>query len=345
MSLIGLSSLMAEFKTCMDTTSQTTALQTRESKLQIALRSAVSLWAAATTGESDRRLDLLRDKQRIVLSFFQHTQKLPAEVEPADVQRWLRDLEEKDAKPGTTYQHACLLSSFYSWAMRDPEIGQYVHKNPARLARPRAPKPYQTESVKALSDEEVNVLVRVVRKRALGGSIIGKRDYALLLLFLATGLRRQEAISLRGKDVHVGETLVLAYRAKGGDYRSREVREPQVKEALLDYLTAAKRLHVLKTDAPVWTRHDRAGQPGEALTSHCFVKNLKKYAKEAGVDGFHLHRTRHTFARIVSELTGDITATQNALDHQNRSTTRVYVQRIAVKRDLYSNEISKRWGV
>jgi site-specific recombinase XerD len=92
------------------------------------------------------------------------------------------------------------------------------------------------------------------------------------------------------------------------------------------------------------TRHDRADRLGEALSSHCFVKNLKKYAKEAGVEGFHLHRTRHTFARIVSEVTGDITATQNALDHQNRSTTRVYVQRIAVKRDLYSEEISKRWG-
>jgi site-specific recombinase XerC len=73
------------------------------------------------------------------------------------------------------------------------------------------------------------------------------------------------------------------------------------------------------------------------------VKNLKKYAQEVGVKDFHLHRTRHTYARIVSEFTGDITATQNALDHQNRSTTRVYVQRIAVKRDLYSLEISKRW--
>lgn len=323
---------------------QTTALQPREPELQVALRGAVSLWAAATTSESKRRQDLLRDKQRIVLSFFQHTEKLPAEVEPVDVQQWLRDLEGQGIKPGTTYQHACLLSSFYSWARRDPEIGQHVHRNPARLARPKAPKPYQTESVKALSDEEVAALVAVVRKRALAGDIVGKRDYALLLLYLATGLRRQEAISLRGKDVHVGETLVLAYRAKGGDYRSREVREPQLKEALLDYLRAAKRLHVLKTDAPIWTRHDRAGQPGEALTSHCFVKNLKKYAKEAGIEDFHMHRTRHTFARIVSEFTGDITATQNALDHQNRSTTRVYVQRIAVKKDFYSNEISKRWN-
>jgi integrase len=328
----------------MDKKEPGTALVPARTDLQVALRSAVSLWASATTSESERRADLLRDKQRIVLSFFRHTGKLPSDVEPKDVQGWLRDLEGRGISAGTTYQHACLLSSFYSWAMRDPEVGQYVRRNPARLARPKAPKPYQTESVKALSDEEVGRMVAAVRRRAQSGDIVGKRDYALLLLYLATGLRRQEAIGLRGKDVHVGEALVLEYRAKGGDYRGREVREPRVREALMDYLTAAGRLHVLKTDAPLWTRHDRAGKPGEALSSHCFVKNLKKYAREAGVEGFHLHRTRHTFARIVSEFTGDITATQNALDHQSRSTTRVYVQRIAVKKDLYSDEVSKRWG-
>lgn len=328
----------------MDKKAPETALAPAQTDFQVALRGAVSLWASATTSDSERRADLLRDKQRIVLSFFRHADKLPSEVEPADVQSWLRQLAQKGISAGTVYQHACLLSSFYSWAMKDPEVGQHVRRNPARLARPKAPKPYQTESVKALSDEEVGALVEAVRRRAQVGDIVGKRDYALLLLYLATGLRRQEAIGLRGKDVHVGETLVLEYRAKGGDYRSREVREPQVKEALLDYLAASDRLHALRTDAPLWTRHDRAGKPGESLTSHCFVKNLKKYAKEAGVEGFHLHRTRHTFARIVSEFTGDITATQNALDHQNRSTTRVYVQRIAVKRDLYSEEVSKRWG-
>ena len=327
----------------MSTLSESTALQLREADLQVALQGAVSLWASATTGGSERRQDLLRDKQRIVVSFFRRVGKLPGEVEPSDVQEWLKDLEEKGVKPGTTYQHACLLSSFYSWALKDPEVGQHVRRNPARMARPKAPKPYQTESVKALSDEEVTALVGTVRRHAQAGNVVAKRDYALLLLYLATGLRRQEAISLRGKDVLVGETLVLEYRGKGGDYRSREVRERQVREALLDYLMASGRMHALKTDAPLWTRHDRAGKPGEALSSHCFVKNLKKYAKEAGVEGFHLHRTRHTFARIVSEFTGDITATQNALDHQSRATTRIYVQRIAVKKDLYSSEISKRW--
>ena len=327
----------------MSTPSESTALRLRHTDLQIALQGAISLWASATTGESSRCQDLLRDKRRIVVSFFRYVGKLPGEVEPADVQDWLRKLEARGVKPGTTYQHACLLSSFYSWALKDPEVGQHVRRNPARLARPKAPKPYQTESVKALSDAEVAALVRGVRHLALSGNIVGKRDYALLLLYLATGLRRQEAINLRGKEVQVGETLVLEYRAKGGDYRSREVREPQVREALLDYLMASGRMHALKTDAPLWTRHDRAGRPGEPLSSHCFVKNLKKYARLAGIKDFHLHRTRHTFARIVSEFTGDITATQNALDHQNRSTTRVYVQRIAVKRDLYSGEMSRIW--
>ena len=127
----------------MDEEASETALVLAQTDSQVALRGAVSLWASATTSASERRADLLRDKQRIVLSFFRHVDKLPSEVEPADVQTWLRNLEEKGISAGTCYQHACLLSSFYSWAMRDPEVGRHVRSNPARLARPKAPKPYQ----------------------------------------------------------------------------------------------------------------------------------------------------------------------------------------------------------
>src|SRR5215208_5772190 len=157
----------------MDEKASKTALVPAQADFQVALRGAISLWASATTSESERRADLLRDKQRIALSFFHHTGKLPSEVEPADVQGWLRDLEGKGISAGTCYQHACLLSSFYSWAMKDPEVGQHVRRNPARLARPKAPKPYQTESVKALSDEEVGALVAAVRGRAQSGEIVG----------------------------------------------------------------------------------------------------------------------------------------------------------------------------
>jgi integrase len=74
---------------------------------------------------------------------------------------------------------------------------------------------------------------------------------------------------------------------------------------------------------PLWTRHDRAGQAGDRLSSHGFVKNLKAYARLAGLDDIHLHRTRHTYARMVGELKGSVVQTQDALGHRNAATTRV----------------------
>lgn len=311
---------------------------------RLALLNAVALWAdGSTVAESARRYDLLRDKQRALESFFSFTGKHVSEVRPLDVKAWQAHLEEKGLKASTIYARTCFLSSFYEWAMRDPELGRHIERNPARQARTHAPKAYQTESVKSLSDEEVEKLLSVVERKAASGDVVGKRDYAILLLFMATGMRRQEVISLRGREVKLGETLILTNRAKGGAYIGREVNDPFVKNALLDYLRAAKRLEVLKTDGPLWTRHDRAGRAGAALSSHSFVKNLKRYAKEAGLEQIHLHQTRHTFARIVAEETGSIIETQDALNHSNPSTTRIYVQRIAVKRDKHSHLISKRF--
>jgi integrase/recombinase XerD len=321
-----------------------TALITAEITTNVAIRNAVELWANATTSEGARHNDLLRDKQQVVLAFFDLIDKHPAEILPMDVRKWLAAMESQGRRPATIYQRACLLSSFYSWAMRDGELSSVIKSNPARLARPKAPKAYQTESVKSLSDGELDALISIINHKALSGDIVGKRDYAILLFFMATGMRRTEILSLRGRDIKVDDSLILTNRVKGGTYIGREISDPAVKDALLDYLTAARRLTVFHTDAPVWTRHDYAGRPGAALSSHCFVKNMKRYARAAGLDSFHLHQTRHTFARIVAEDTGSIIATQEALDHSNPSTTRVYVQRIAIKRDQHSERISKRWS-
>jgi integrase len=311
----------------------------------LALLNAIRLWAnSSTLAESSRRDDLLRDKQKALESFFSFVRKHPGEVRPLDIKAWQSFLEEKGLRASTIYARVCFLSSFFEWAMKDAELGQHIGRNPVHQARPRAPKAYQTESVKSLTDEELDKLVSVVARKAELGNLVGKRDYAILLLFMATGMRRQEIISLRGRDVKVDNTLILTNRIKGGTYVGREVDDPQVREALFDYLRAAKRLEVLRTDGPLWTRHDKAGRPGAALSSHSYVKNLKRYAKEAGIEKFHLHQTRHTFARIVAEETGSIIETQDALNHSNPSTTRIYVQRIAVKKDRHSRLISKRFS-
>jgi site-specific recombinase XerD len=313
----------------------------------LALLNAIHLWAVATTdAESHCRRELLNAKREAVASFFRHVSRHPAEVKPADVERWRAHLEERGFKPATVYARISRLSSFYEWLLKQPALGRFDTSNPARPAMPKCPKPYQTESTKALDDEQMSALLHTVRKRAEAGHITGRRDYALLLFFITTGMRRREVISLRGADLELREDdFVVRCRVKGGDYVGRAVSDPLVREALLGYLAACDRTNALGSERPLWTRHDRAGKPGAPLTSHAFDKNLKRYAREAGLGRIHIHQTRHTFARIVAEETGSIVETQDALGHKNLATTRVYVGRISVKSDKYGRRITSRLKV
>jgi integrase len=292
---------------------------------------------------TQRRDELLKYKQKVVDAFFAFTGKHPSEISPLDVEQWREHLKSQGLKPTTIYTRICFLSSFFEWALRTPVLKEQITRNPVRLAMPKAPKPYQTESTKSWTDDELQQIVEVVRGKSETGDIVGKRDYALLLFYVITGMRRQEVIGLRGRNLKMADdSLVITSKVKGGDYVGREVRDESLRAALLDYLSACNRMIVLKTDGPLWTRHDRAGKPGAGLSSHSFVKNLKQYARQAGVGEVHLHQTRHSYARIIAEESSSITDTQDALGHRNAATTRIYVQRIAVKKDKYSERIIKR---
>jgi integrase len=309
-----------------------------------AIRNAITLWAEANTRpETLDRRDKLRDKVQAVTSFFDFAAKHPGDIRPEDVSRWRADMESRGLKPATVYARVSRVSAFYRWLMSDPQLSVFIKNNPASQARPHYPRPYQSESTKALTDGEMNSLLEVVKGLAEARSVVGKRDYALLLFYFLTGLRRSEVIGLRGKDLEFKDgTLIIKYRRKGGKFTAREVSDPSAQEALTAYLEEAGRQNVLGSERPLWTRHDRAGSPGAPLTSRAFVENLKAYAKEAGLPHVHLHQTRHTYARIVAEETGSFLEAQEALDHENQATTRIYVQRITVKRDRHGRSVAAR---
>jgi integrase/recombinase XerD len=308
------------------------------------IHTAIEFWAEGSTrAETFERASKLRDKMQVVEGFFAFSGKHPGEITLEDMRSWRSHLEARGQKPATVYARVSRVSAFFKWLMADPHLGQHIRSNPATHARPRYPQPYQSESVKALTDEEMNRLLNVVKTHANSGSIVAKRDYALLLFFFLTGLRRNEVISLRGKDLEQKNgCLVIKYRRKGGKFVSREVGNASVYAALLEYLTASGRLSVISSERPLWTRHDRAGRPGAPLSFRSFAENLKLYAREAGIESIHIHQTRHTYARIVAEETGSYLEAQEALDHENAATTRVYVQRITVKADKHGNKVANR---
>ena len=240
------------------------------------------------------------------------------------------------------YARVFFLSSFFEWAMRELALRGQIGGNPARLALPKAPKAYQTESVKAWTDEQLQTIVEAVRSKAAAGEIVGKRDYALLLFYLVTGMRRQEVIGLRGGDIRIEEVHHAHGQGEGWRLRRQGGARP----------TAAgghTRLpHLVRQGGGAEDRRaalDATRPPGEAgggthLT--CLRQEPEALRARSRTGDVHLHQTRHTFGRIVAEETGSMTATQDALGHRNAATTRVYVQRIAVKRDLHSGRVTSR---
>jgi hypothetical protein len=149
------------------TSSEGALVAARTDDAHLTLQEIFHLWAKSTTeaGTAPRE-DMIRDKQRAVAHFFAYTGKVPGEVSPLDVRDWQSELETKGLRPGTIYVRVSLLSSFYNWAMRYPVLYGSVQSNPVTLARPRAPKAYQTDSVKSFTDKELIALVEHVRGRA-----------------------------------------------------------------------------------------------------------------------------------------------------------------------------------
>jgi integrase len=328
---------------------------------------AVDTWAEATSDpDSPRVLDLRRDKTHVVLAFFDHVRTHPATVTPSDVQAWQRELRRRHLAESTIYQHSSFLSSFYRWAMREPSLARDIRANPVTLARPKAPKPYQSKQTNALSDDEVRRLYDVILARTQSDdqqdALIGKRDYALLLLYLYTGLRRREIIQLRWGDIELEDAhLTIATQTKGGFYRTLEVTAPSALAALRDYLAASGRWGSMEATSALWLAHDHAvrmtasphsrsrlkqkgRKPEKPLTSHGFVKSLKHYAAVAGVAHIHLHQTRHTFARMLGEEADSLFEVQKELGHRSIATTQVYLDKVTRKKDKFSQRIEKRIG-
>jgi len=321
-----------------------------------AIDNAITLWARSTTRDGERQDDLLRDKSRLVRHFFAFVQKQPQEATPGDVAAWLDELREhgipttkKDGtvEPGEPYSAsgvyaaASRVSSFYKWLAKDERLKGI--SNPVELARPTAAKAY--ENSQALTDDELDALLGVVKAKADAGDLTAKRDYALLLFFVLTGHRREEVLRLTWGNLKKNGVLTVRFLNKGGDYTSEEVNLA-CWDALVDYLRAAGRITgeagSMTPDAPLWVGHDRAGQATGALSSHAFAKNLKRYARLAGLDAIHVHQLRHTFARLVGEDEGDLTKVQHALGHKNLATTRVYLPKVTTKRDTFSAAIARR---
>lgn len=305
--------------------------------------SVVESWLTRTVNSSLKRSsDIRNDKSKAVFDFFDFCEKSAEQVLPADIEEWRWALKSQNLADGTIYNRISALSQFFEYLRNEIGLIKLISTNPAKVSLPKATKPFQSESVKALSREELSRLLEVVSIRAEDKSFVHLRDNAILQFYVATGKRRAEIIGLRGDQIEIKDgRFFIRAKVKGGFFLNFELDDETTKNALFDYLKATGRTDIFGKDEPLWLRHDRGAKAAKKkdLTSHGFVRRMEIYASEAGIEGIHIHRLRHTFAKIVSEYSESMAETQEALGHSNIKTTQIYVQRLAVKKDKHSKSI------
>src|SRR6516164_6108259 len=159
-----------------------------------------------------------RDTFRLLLQFAQkHLHRAPSTLALEDIDAplvaaFLDDLEKvRDVTPRTRNLRLTAIHSFFRYvAFEDPARAAQIQRV---LAIPR--KRFPRTLVPFLSRPEVDALLAAPDRRTWSG----RRDHALILLAVQTGLRLSELTGLRQQDVHLGIGAHVSVIGKGRKQR------------------------------------------------------------------------------------------------------------------------------
>lgn len=212
----------------------------------------------------------------------------------------------------------CSIRSFYDYLFKNQRIGSNItelvplpkiHEKPIlRLSK--------AEMMKLLSTAQDGADMSKGQQRFQ--RITARRDYAILCLFLGTGMRVSECVGINLRDLDMENNAVLVTR-KGGNQVVLYF-PPETADALGEYLEERKEIETLPghEDALFLSLQKKR-------ISQRAVQNLvKKYAAIAAPlkPRISPHKLRSTYATNLYQETGDIYLVADVLGHTSVDTTR-----------------------
>jgi site-specific recombinase XerD len=262
-----------------------------------------------------------RDTLRLLLSFaHQRTGKEPSRLDLADldaplIAAFLHHLEQQRGNTARTRNArlAAIRSLFRFAAFRHPEQAELIARV---LAIP--PKRTQRPVVSYLNQDEIDALIAAPNR----GTWLGRRDHALLLTMIRTGLRVSELTGLTRDDAQLGTSPCLRCHGK-----NRKDRVSPLTKQTAAVLRAWLKERPGDPDDPLFPT--RRGGP---LSSDTVEDLIDKHTAAAAnhcpsLRGKHVtpHTLRHTTAMQLLHAGVDITVIALWLGHESVQSTQHYL--------------------
>lgn len=275
-------------------------------------------WAANLASERTRR-EYVRDVRDLARFLGVERPGEYRHVTRAHVIAWREELVRRGLAPATVRRKLSAASSLFAYLC---EANAVTHNPVAGVGRPTEGS--NEGSTPALSPAQARALLTAPAEDTLKGV----RDRAILATLLYHGLRREELVRLRVRDLHDRQGVPhLRVRGKRGKTRYLPAA-PAALSAVDAYLARAS--HREERDGPLF-RALRSRGPVRPLDPGSVYRLVLAYGEQVGVaaavDGFSTHALRATAATTALENGADIARVQEWLGHANVSTTRLYDRR------------------
>jgi site-specific recombinase XerD len=218
---------------------------------------------------------------------------------------YLVDLAEQVGSSTVAMQYRSL-RAVWSWL----EVEDEITANPFRKLR----EPSVTEKpVPVIDTDDLTALLAATA----GKGFEERRDRAIIRLFIDTGIRLGEMACLTLGDVDLDSMQVVHVHGKGDRWRAVPIGDKTAEE--LGRYLRSRRSHPQadRTDG-LWL-----GLKGQ-LSDSGINQLIKRRAEQAGVEGLHAHRFRHTFAHQWLSAGGQESDLQRVAGWKSESMVRRY---------------------
>ena len=227
-----------------------------------------------------------------------------------DVSGFMQHLREHGQESRSVARKLSCLRGFYRWLLKDKRV---VKDPTVNIESPASWKVLP----KSLAEGDVAEMLGAMKQRAdaPGAAAARVRDWAMLELLYAGGLRVGEIVALRVEDLRLDVGSVQV-RGKGDKERIVPIGRAAV-EALERYLQSA-RPELLRAGKGV-QRVLFLSVRGKALTTQMVWQMVRSVNATASP-----HKLRHSMATHMVEHGADLRTVQTVLGHADIATTQVY---------------------
>lgn len=242
----------------------------------------------------------------------------------AQFQRFLFYARKPDGSPYAINGQLSVLNNvqaFFRWMVRH----RHLQSNPAAdLDLPKKNPLHLREPLNGSEIEKVFALPDI-------DTAYGLRDRAILEVFYATGIRRQELANLMVRDIDADRGCLLVRQGKGRKDRFLPMGERALawvekyqREARPQLLLIDGKGHTNAASDPKEPRLF-LNQYGQAISAYALSWRIRRYFNEAGINKTGAcHLFRHSMATAMLDNGADLRHVQEMLGHSMIATTQIY---------------------